>query len=1634
MASLRHSTRVLTLASVLAPLVAIVAIPTLTREAGAAPRTWLSTATSGNMSTGANWQGGTAPVSTDNLLFGNGGAAAVTVTVDAATWGTGLASASSLSGIAFTGGTTAFTLDLSSFNFNVSNPNAITMASGVTADQTIGSTVGSGTVFVGSGGSGGTVFLTNASASNNLVINSNMANGGGGNNSIVFGNTNGATTTTSGTIIVNGAIAGMANGVTKTGAGVLTLAGANTYTGVTSINSGTLSLTGGISAGTITVYEARTTPVGSGAAGGPATGGVLSQTTTGSITGAAVLTLNSSLAAGGTPSSATLLGNNTYTGATTVGTAQLNVTASPYVIGRSAVVAPTLTFSGTNNGQGTITVNPGAALRLDFTPASAPTSNILNNSTNTTSVSLVSGTLAMVGRAGTTNSQQLNGVTFVTSNASAVRLTSGSAGTLNVTLGAFTRNNGATVDWTLPASGSVVTTSTAASVGTNRILASATNGAAYATVSGTTWATNASGTIGALGAGAYSTNAFTTGADVDVTSNVSAATPYTINTLRLSADGVTVTQVGSGTITSGGVLVTPAAVTGVTITGGTLRSGATNEMVFHNNGRLTVQSAIVNASGAVTVTSAAGTPGVATFSGNNTLAALNMTSGSATFSGNNTISGAVTVGPGASLTLSGSNTTSSVFGWAGAGGGTLVLAAPGAIGTGTLQNSANGTLNMVRFASDLPVSGGGAPTATVNYNNGNGAGNNTWVLDRATPGAAVNQAFNTGAAGIGQQQTLNLLAGPNVTSGVAIVTFNGTTAFGIGNNTVSQQLNGNGAAFSLGVVQPVVQTGTAVRTQTLILNGAAAGNQVTGGIADTSVVSGTVNQAAITKSGVGTWTFSGSNSYTGATTLNGGSLVLDYATSNTNKIAASGTSSATLTLNAGTLELRGGNFAQTVQATTLGSTAGQAAISQTGGGSSTIALGAMTLTGGALNLSAGGIATTSSTNVNGILGGSARVTVGGADWAATGASGTNPIVAFAGYTALPTGTTLSGTNANTGNFSLAGSLSVSGAANMIFGTLKIAPTASGTLAFGTNNVRLGNAAGNAGLLLTGSQAYTISSTSNNIGAATGNMIVQQWSSAPLTLDAALFSSFDKYGTGKFVLQRASSGATTANVYAGSLEFSADSQIGNTTAAMTVSGAFGAGAAVVANTGTGSFTVNRGITLGAQGGSVIDVVGGNAVTLAGVIAGTQSNVANNIVTYGNARAVDAVNNAVTSGTIVLAAANTYSGGSTLAAGVVQLGAAENPGAAGPLGNGGAITFTGGTLQYSASNAFDYSPRFSQVAGQSFAIDTNGQNVTFASVLAGANGTLTKLGSGRLTLAAANTYTGGNTVQSGTLLVGNAGALGATTGPLAVNGGSLDLGGFGPTVGAFSGSAAGVVTSAAPGVLTVSVSGSSTFAGRFTGAAGLTQNGPGLLNLTGSSSSSGAFTVSTGSLAVNGVLGTGPVTVASGAWLQGSGTIGGAVDVIGTLSPGNSPGVITLGSVVLGGSSTTLIEINGLVRGTDYDGVNITGTSSSLTYGGLLSLNFGSLSPDGVTYDVFNFSGGSIGGYATVTSTGAYIGTWMNIGGGQYQLISGAQTLTFDQASGDIVVVPEPAAMALAGLGIALAGRWLGRRRRRPSATR
>jgi fibronectin-binding autotransporter adhesin len=124
--------------------------------------------------------------------------------------------------------------------------------------------------------------------------------------------------------------------------------------------------------------------------------------------------------------------------------------------------------------------------------------------------------------------------------------------------------------------------------------------------------------------------------------------------------------------------------------------------------------------------------------------------------------------------------------------------------------------------------------------------------------------------------------------------------------------------------------------------------------------------------------------------------------------------------------------------------------------------------------------------------------------------------------------------------------------------------------------------------------------------------------------------------------------------------------------------------------------------------------------------------------------------VNDGTLTLSGANTYTGNTILSGGELIAGIVENPGVAGPFGEGGMISFSGGTLGWSVNNTYDYSATFSTAASQAYSFDSGGQLVTLATGLSSSGGTLTKLGSGTLTLSGASTYTGSTTISAGVLV--------------------------------------------------------------------------------------------------------------------------------------------------------------------------------------------------------------------------------------------------------------------------------------------
>ena len=161
-----------------------------------------------------------------------------------------------------------------------------------------------------------------------------------------------------------------------------------------------------------------------------------------------------------------------------------------------------------------------------------------------------------------------------------------------------------------------------------------------------------------------------------------------------------------------------------------------------------------------------------------------------------------------------------------------------------------------------------------------------------------------------------------------------------------------------------------------------------------------------------------------------------------------------------------------------------------------------------------------------------------------------------------------------------------------------------------------------------------------------------------------------------------------------------------------------------------------------------------------------------------------------GKLTLSGFNTYTGTTHLNSGVLNLGAPEIADDFGPLGtsaaaNPGSIILNGGTLQYSTVNTNDYSGRFSTAADQAYLVDTNGQNVVWATALTSSGGTLTKIGAGTLTLTAPATYTGATLVTGGILALDLNSAVGdnvlpATTTLTLGGGGSLNVIGAGGIV--------------------------------------------------------------------------------------------------------------------------------------------------------------------------------------------------------------------------------------------------------------
>jgi autotransporter-associated beta strand protein len=386
--------------------------------------------------------------------------------------------------------------------------------------------------------------------------------------------------------------------------------------------------------------------------------------------------------------------------------------------------------------------------------------------------------------------------------------------------------------------------------------------------------------------------------------------------------------------------------------------------------------------------------------------------------------------------------------------------------------------------------------------------------------------------------------------------------------------------------------------------------------------------------------------------------------------------------------------------------------------------------------------------------------------------------------------------------------------------------------------------------------------------------------------------------------------------------------------------------------TGTWNMSGGSASGAALWIGMDVRGGASGTGTVAPSGTMTISGGNMTLSGNvllgrgafnagvAQTADATLNmnsgSLTTTTVSVGFANYSTGtvnlnGGTLTAANVQM-------ASGLTGTTSTFRFNGGTLKSSTnSGTFMTGLNNAYVDSGGAIIDINGKTSTISQSLLQGTGTagLTLLSSaagGQLTLSGTNTYAGATTINGGSLLTLGGRALSDTASVILANAAGANLNvNASETVGGLQGggTTGGTVNIAASQTLTVTNQATNhTFSGVVAGAGALTKTGNGTLTLVGSNSYTGTTTVNGGKLIVDGSLASGSTTVVgSGGLLGGSGKVGALNLQRGaTLTPGNSPGLLTASSAVWGAGATYEWQLGNLtgVAGTDWDLFRVTGT--------------------------------------------------------------------------------------------------------------
>ncbi len=1146
------------------------------------------------------------------------------------------------------------------------------------------------------------------------------------------------------TTILGGIISG-AGGFTQSGAGTTVFTNENTYTGATLVNAGTLRIGNGL-VGSISSSSVSVAP-----------GATLAFNTVGTVSSniANSGTVLSAQSAGVTTLSGIISGTNGFTqsGAGKTILSGLNTYAGP-----TAVDAGILQIGDGISGSissGFVSVAPGATLA--FNTGSSIPGNIANSGTvkgvqdfgiTTTLGGVISGTSGF--------SQTGEGTTIFSGNNTYTGDTVVDVGTLQIGKGG---------------SGSI-STSSIVSVASGATLAFDISGPFLNDIanSGTVAGAQSAGVTTPLGSIISGTGGFSqTGTGTTILSGNNTYTGPTLvdaGTLQIG-NGV------SGSISSSPVSVASGARLALNLSGTFSNSIANSGTVasIQPTGITTIFDGVISGTGGFSQTGA-GTTILSRYNvytgptivdagtlqiGNGGLGSINNGGSISVASGatlafdseaslfNDIVNGGIVVAvQSADIITKLGGVISGTGGFTQSGAGTTILSGdntytgPTTVNAGTLQigNAGSGSID-----ASSPVSIALGATLAFNLNGTilNDIANNGALTSSQTAGnTATFGGIISGTGGFSQTGAgTTILSGNNTYTGDTVVNA-GTLKLGTSERIAdSSALTINGGTFDLGAFDETVGAVTLTSGSISGATGTLTGSSYALRAGTVSAILG--GSASLTKSTSGTVILSGSNTYTGPTLVDAGTLQIGDGISG---LIGSGSVSvapgAVLAFNMGSsipgnITNNGSVLgAQSAGVTTIlsGVISGEGGFSQTGPGT-TILSGSNTYTGlttvgaGTLQIGNGvsgsingspvsvGIGATLAFNISGTFSNdiASSGTVTGAQSAGVTTNLTGVISGLRGFTQSGAGTTIfGGSNTYTGNTTVnAGTLSL-GASERIanIGALLIN---GGTFDLGTFNETVDGVALFSGSI---SGSGTLTSASYALEAGTVSAILGGTGTLTKSSSGTVILSGDNTYTG----------GTT--IKSGTLSLGASERIANTGVLALAGGTLDLGAF---NETLGAVTLSSGSIVGSG-----TLTGSSYTLLNGTVSAILGGSAN-LSKFGN-------------GTVILSGDNTYTGTTTVSAGTLSLGASER------IANTGVLTINGGTFDLGTYNETLGSLTLNggsisgsgTLTGSSYTLQAGA-----ISAILGGSANLSKFGNDTVILSGDNTYTGPTTIFGGTLLV-------------------------------------------------------------------------------------------------------------------------------------------------------------------------------------------------------------------------------------------------------------------------------------------